>query len=626
MQKLSIGLIAIVLIFAGCTKETISPLPEATEPPVASVTNDATQPPTKIPEGQRISQIQGKAHRSPLEGKIVENVYGIVTVKRGDGFYMQDPNPDEDIATSEGIFVTTRGVPRVNAGDAILVKSATIDEFNPAGIGENSLTITQLVSVEYEVLSSGNTLPTATVIGIGGRPAPDAVIDDDINGYAGRNGSFDPESDGIDFYESLESMLVQVNNAAAVSATSSYKEIAIVPDGRAQGGVYSPRGAIILQEFDANPERILLDDAFISMPEVRVGDVFTEPILGVVDYTFGNYKLQLIKKPAVKSMNLKEETVQFTVADDQLVVATYNVENLDALENPKFIERLASHIVYHLKSPDIIGLQEVMDNDGEVDSLIVSADQSFTNIIQTIKKQGGPDYFYLDIDPVRNADGGVPGGNIRVGFLYRTDRGLQLVKGVSGDAETAVEVVNTGVNPSFSVNPGRIEPLSYAFQESRKPLAAMFEFNGQFLYVIVNHLNSKSGDGSLFGDIQPPNLESESQRVLQTKLIHGFAEDILKINPEAMVIVMGDLNDFPWSEPIKTLSGEILTNLVTELPLEEQYTYIYEGNAQVLDQILVSESLAEKLSSVDVVHLNSEFYYQDRVSDHDPVVAIFDLK
>jgi len=619
--------ILIIILLASCTKIVELPVSQSTDevitPPTQIVTENPTA--TPIPGGVKINEIQGKAHRSPLEGETVENVFGIVTAKRGDGFYMQDPNPDDDPGTSEAIFVVIRGFPKMEPGDAILIKSAVVYEFNPAGIGENSLTITELKSVEYEILSSGNEIPLPTIIGKDGRLAPDTLIDDDINGYAGRDGTYDPETDGIDFYESLESMLIQVNNAVAVSATSSYNEIAVVPDLYTTGGVFSPRGSIILQENDANPERVILDDSLIMLPRVTVGDTFNDPLVGILDYTFGSFKLQLIKKPSVQKTNLTPEKFEFDLAEGQLSVATYNVENLDAARDPKRIIELADHIVNYLNSPDILALQEIQDNDGEVDSLIVEADQTYQDIIQAINNIGGPDYDYVNIDPKRNTDGGAPGGNIRVGFIYRKDVGLNLVNPNPGDAETGIVVTAEAGEPVFSLNPGRIDPLSYAFQESRKPLAVAFNFNGKKIFLINNHLNSKGGDGALFGDIQPPNLESEKQRMLQAKAINKFVQDILTIDPSANVIVLGDLNDFPWSTPIKELSGSLLKNLVTTLPLNEQYTYIYEGNAQVLDQILVSSALIDRTVFVDVVHINSEFYYQDRLSDHDPVIAIFDL-
>lgn len=617
-----------VLSLTSCQKNPAFQEPTAT-PLLTTLTPlaDFTPTPqeTPIPQGVKINQIQGAAHRSPLDGKTVENVYGIVTAKRGDGFYMQDPDPDDNVATSEGIFVAIRGVPRMQIGDAILVKTASVREFNPAGIGENSLTITQLVTSEYEIISSGNPIPEPTVIGKEGRLPPNEIIDNDIKGFAGRNGSFDPEEDGLDLYESLESMRVQVNNAVAVSATNGYNEIAILPDLGENFGLLSSRGTIVLRENDANPERILLDDSLVNLPKVVVGDQFSQPIIGILDYTFGAYKLQPTHKLPVTPGGLERIPLNNDPLEGQLSVATYNVENLDAFDNPKRIATLAEHIIIYLKSPDIIGFQEIQDNDGEVDSLVISADETYNKIITAIKLAGGPEYQYLNIDPIRNRDGGAPGGNIRVGILYRSDRGLAFDGWMPGDAETAVQVLQDGKLAKLSLNPGRVDPNSFAFRDSRKPLAAQFSFNGQRLFVVVNHLNSKGGDGPLFGDVQPPNLDSERQRTEQAKVLNMFVKQIMAIDPQANVIVMGDLNDFQWSNPLMTLQGKELSNLIVTLPANEQYTYIYEGNGQVLDHILVSNQLLSKFASIEIVHLNSEYYYIDRLGDHDPVVAIFDL-
>jgi len=74
------------------------------------------------------------------------------------------------------------------------------------------------------------------------------------------------------------------------------------------------------------------------------------------------------------------------------------------------------------------------------------------------------------------------------------------------------------------------------------------------------------------------------------------------------------------------LEGDVLVNLVSTLAINEQYTYIYDGNSQVLDHIFASKNLYASLESVNILHVNCEFYYQDRLSDHDPVLAVFDFK
>jgi hypothetical protein len=55
------------------------------------------------PGPNRIHDIQGAAHKSLLVGQ-VDRVPGIVTAVVRNGFYLQDPNPDADNATSEGIL------------------------------------------------------------------------------------------------------------------------------------------------------------------------------------------------------------------------------------------------------------------------------------------------------------------------------------------------------------------------------------------------------------------------------------------------------------------------------------------------------------------------------------------
>ena len=72
-----------------------------------------------------------------------------------------------------------------------------------------------------------------------------------------------------------------------------------------------------------------------------------------------------------------------------------------------------------------------------------------------------------------------------------------------------------------------------------------------------------------------------------------------------------------------TVSGgeAVLTNLINNIPEDERYSFIFEGNSQQLDHILVSDSLTNG-SEIDIVHVNTEFAETDEsTSDHDPVIA-----
>ncbi|QRN84101.1 nuclease [Chloroflexota bacterium] len=600
--KILIILVVVSVILAGC---------------------DAFSKATPLPEGDKISDIQGAGHISPLKGRPVYNVHGIVTAVRADGFYLQDPNPDDDPATSDGVFVFKGMVPRVKAGDEVLI-NAVVEEFNAGGIGSTYLTITQLENPYIEVLSSGNDLPEPVILGEDGRIPPNQIIEDDANGSVAANNDFDPENDGLDFFESLEGMRVQVNDAVAVSGTSQYKEIAVVGDNGAYASGMTARGGLVIQVDDFNPERIILDDGMRQIPFVTTGDKAEGPIIGVIDYTFGNYKLQATESVKFSAAGLERESVVTDLAAGQIRIADYNILNMSGKDLDR-AETLADQIVNQMGAPDIIGFQEIQDEDGSTSTQSLSADGTYQIIIDAILAAGGPEYGFVDIDPELNRDGGIPGGNIRVGFIYRLDHGISLAEGVEGDARTATEVLNVDGELALSLNPGRIDPTNAAFGDSRKPLVVTFEVNGETLYLINNHFNSKGGDSALFGDEQPPVLESEVQRLLQAQVVHDFVAEMLAVDPDANIVVMGDLNDFQFSAPVLLLQGDLLTNLVNTLPVEERYSYIYDGNSQILDQMLISSNMLEKLVEYDILHINCEFDYQNRFSDHDPALAVFDL-
>ena len=627
--SLIIPVLCLMMILVGCTRIaqpilTTEVIPTdvrfQTQDQTKAVDPSITDNPTHS-LGPTISEIQGAGHISTFENQEVNHVHGIVTVIRADGFYLQSLIPDEDPASSEGIYVFQGLVPSVSSGDEVLV-SGEVKERVTDGDVVNDLTITQIRYPQIEVLSRGNPLPAPIVIGEGGRMPPTDIIDDSAQGRVMAGRGFDPENAGLDFYESLEGMLVQVNNAVVVGATNRYKEIVVLPDRGIWAGVRTPRGGIVVKEGDFNPERVILDDALIEMPFVQVGDYAPGPIVGVMDYTYGNYKLQPIEKVAFVSGGLQPSDPLAPAEPGQIRVASYNVEVLSARDTNR-LAALADQIVNGMASPEIIGLQEVADNDGIVGTLAISADETYQGIIEAISSLGGPPYAYVDIDPLPDQDGGVPDANIRVGFLYRLDRGLRLVDAPHGDAETAVSVVDQGGTPTLSLNPGRIDPTQRAFTNSRKSLVVMFVLDGKPLYMINNHFNAKGGDHSLFGAVQPPVLSSEAQRLQQAQIVHDFVASILAIDPESRVVVMGDLNDFHFSASVHALKGIILQNLIETLPVDERYTYIYDGNSQVLDHILVSESLMGSLASMDILHLNSEFDYMRQFSDHDPVVATF---
>jgi uncharacterized protein len=568
-----------------------------------------------------INEIQGAGHISPLVGEVVLTE-GIVTATRSNGFWLQDPNPDADEATSEGLFVFTGTSPSALLADDVSV-SGTVVEFRPGGSATANLTTTELTSPSVTVESSGNPLPVPTVVGLGGRIPPAEVIEDDASGSVETSGVFDPAQDGIDFYESLEGMRVQVNDALAVGPTSSFGEIPIVGDDSALAEIDTVRGGVVIRPEDFNPERIILDDTLVPTPVVNVADTFTTAVVGVMDYSFGNFKLNVTDPLTRVDGGLTRETTR-APRGQEIVVGTYNVENLDPGDAGAF-ERHADLIVNNLQSPDLIAIEEVQDNDGATNSSVVDASVTWTMLIDAIEAAGGPEYQYRQIDPVDDQDGGEPGGNIRVGFLFRTDRGLSFIDRPGGDSTTDTTVIDHRTGLRLSSSPGRIDPQDPAFGATRKSLVGEFRMRGKKVFVVANHFSSKGGDDPLFGRWQPPVRHTEAARHAQAQVINDFVDEILAVNPNANVIVLGDINDFEFSQTVEILEGGVMTSLMDTIPKEERYSYVFEGNSQVLDQILVSNSMLGSFPiDYDPVHVNAEF--ADQASDHDPQVARLDFR
>ena len=425
-------------------------------------------------------------------------------------------------------------------------------------------------------------------------------------------------------------MLVAINNPVTSSPTLDNSSIWVLADNGANATGRTPRGGIAISASDFNPERILLyTGGGGSFPATSLAGINVNAgissLTGIMDYFGGDYEVLPVTALTITPSTLAREISSLVPTTNQLTVATFNVENLDPNDGATKFGNLANRIVNNLRSPDIINLEEIQDNNGATNNSTVDASTTFQTLISAITAAGGPTYSYRQIDPVNGQDGGEPGGNIRVGFLFNAAR-VTFVDRSGGTSTAAVGVTNVGGQPQLTFSPGRIDPTNSAFSSSRKPLVGEFVFNGQKIFVIANHFNSKGGDQALFGKTQPPVLSSEVQRRQQATIVRNFVSSIQAIDPNASIIVAGDLNDFQFSAPLTILKGSgptSLTTLVETLPSNEQYTYNFGGNAQVIDHIMVSSGLRSRLDAYDIVHINSEFFDQD--SDHDPSVARFTI-
>ena len=536
---------------------------------------------------------------SLLDGQQV-TTQGVVTAIASNGFYIQDAVGDGNDDTSDGIFIFTDdssiSITTPNVGDLVEV-SGTVDEFFQA---------TQIDSVTgLSTISSNNTI-APIVLGTD-RIAPTEIVDD-----AGST-DYDVTRDGRDFYESIEGMLVTLPDAVAVSLTRTFaggsvgEFYAIANQGAGSTGA-NARGGITIAEdtsannpigADLNPERIQIDTdlATNSFPTVEVGDLFGD-ITGVINYAFDDYAISPINPVAATTpSSLTPETTDLVGTDTQLTVASFNVLNLDPGDSNEKFAALGSQIANNLAAPDIIGLQEIQDNNGPTNDSVTAADVTLQALVDAIAAAGGPTYEFIDNTFITDdASGGQPGANIRTAFLYNPDR---------------VSVDPTSIQTISDQNPGS------PFNGARLPLVADFTFNGEEVTVITNHFSSKGGSDPLFGEDQPPANGSLDERDAQAIAVNDFVSAELASNPDANIVALGDFNEFQFFSPLETLEQN-LTNLTETLPATDRYTFNFEGNSQAIDHILVTGDLAHN-AEYDAVHVNTEF--ADAPSDHDPVVA-----
>ena len=417
-------------------------------------------------------------------------------------------------------------------------------------------------------------------------------------------------------------------------------------------------------------------------------------------------------------------SVPWTEDQENMTVAVFNMENYNE-QGSYFnkVGKVANIIQYNLGLPDIIYVVEMGDHDNSSRSIayensqfsqnnitgVVSARLNYEKLIEKIKSNSGKQYDYRQIDPVEYTQAGSPGNNIRVGFLFRTDRieaydiGLPTVhmnglsykttadgtkidelykipdnlkdghpKKLSSNskdgrfvpepaltletkkvlAETQTEILGIYdedgklVDTTLSQSPGFLQ--DDRFYNSRLPLVCKFKFKptGENFYGIALHLYSKGRDDKLYGNIQPPVMTSEIRRAGQSAAVNEFVNEILAMDPNAKVIVAGDVNDFGFTNPIRKLTGEdtkthqILYSMpASYMPENERFTYVFNGNLQQLDHIFVSPYLYKQLGEpkapvadwqnhVFVPHVDSLFS-RDRhiqVSDHDPIAARINMK
>jgi predicted extracellular nuclease len=108
------------------------------------------------------------------------------------------------------------------------------------------------------------------------------------------------------------------------------------------------------------------------------------------------------------------------------------------------------------------------------------------------------------------------------------------------------------------------------------------------LHIFVNHWPSRVGGVE----------KSEPNRIVAAETLKEIVDDILSANAQAKIIIMGDMNDEPENKSLSEVleaappdSIARLYNLMFPFKKQNKGSYNYQGNWNVLDNIVVSSSV-----------------------------------
>ncbi|KAL9129561.1 MAG: hypothetical protein Q9217_002017 [Psora testacea] len=578
-----------------------------------------------------ISEINGNRFISPFRDQRVSNVTGVVTAKGPDGFWLRSTTSDgDDSSTSESVYVFDRTAATARTVGETVSLDATVTEFRSS---PDFLYLTELTSpANVIVISTGSTV-TPIVIGEKELNPPTEQyssldngdvfgLPNNVSQVSNANPVLEPRRYGLDFWESLSGELVTVRGARAVAKPNRFGDTWVVGDWKVTGE--NSRGGLTMTDRDANPEAILIGSPLDRSrnPTTTLLGNSLEDITGVVTQAFGFYRilpLTSLKVTASPEPALPPPTTLISTGKcDGLTIGSYNVENLSPT-SPN-LNQIAADIVNYLKSPPLVLVQEIQDDNGPTNDAIVSANLTLSTLSSAISAAGSStSYAFTNIDPVDDTNGGQPGGNIRTAYLYDPSV-LRLRSLKPGTATDANEVLP---GPTLKYNPGLIDPTNPAWVDSRKPLVAEWEFidGGSNFFTVNVHFVSKGGSSSLHGDARPPVNGGVDIRLAQANITATFIASILTQDPSAPIIASGDFNEFAFVAPLETfeeISSLRDADAVANLKPEERYTYLFDMNCQQLDHTYVSQGV--KGVEIEHVHVNT-WGGAAGASDHDPSVV-----
>ncbi|MBX6384679.1 MAG: ExeM/NucH family extracellular endonuclease [Microbispora sp.] len=566
---------------APCGGASPSPSPTASPSPSASASASPEPSPTgdpcDVPANRQIAEVQGRGDASPLAGQTVR-VEGVVT---GDfqaagqlsGFYFQDPTPDADPATSDGLFAFARDILKdVKVGDRVLV-TGRVTEFNG---------LTELSPVTaVDVCGTGTITPKVYDL---------------------------PRADGASF-EPYEDMLVTFPEPLTVTDhynLGRYGEVTVAAGGR----LFQPTDRKgVNPALDAR-RSLLVDDGsntenpavipYTTPHVVRLGDTAVG-ITGVLSYGFGAYRLEPTKPITFLRTNPRSPAP--APVGGNVRVASLNTLNWFTTLGSRGAgtaeeqQRQLKKIVATLKglNADVVGLMEIENNGGTALNALVDA----------LNAEMGAGTYAALTHPYPGTDA------IQVAAIYKPAKLIPVGK------------TRSSADPVF-----RRPPLIQTFRRVG---------GGQPFTLLVNHFKSKGCDeAATGGDADRGDGQGcyNAERVRQATAVLGLIESMDLPNPLVIGDLNAYGEEDPIHTLEK---GGLTSLSKRFVPASQRYSYLFGGLSGELDHAMAGKQLAKRVTGATIWHVNADeprildynlefnppgLYRPDafRSSDHDPLL------
>ena len=526
--------------------------------------------------------IQGDGYVSPFVGSEV-TIRGVVTrLVPESGFYLEEPDSDSSLKTSNGIFIE-----RESLGDEIMPGHEMLISGRVSELGQSKDTLTSITDISGSITcETGLELPDSTLslpLDSRQREAVEGMrvsirktlnVTDVYNFYRGTvtlsaNGLLRvPTEDMPPGKEAAK--LARNNRARSIQAGIGEANTQLLRHGSAFPGATGVMG------HDGRGQILLIEP-------LREGDLSPPP--GLAEPPEG--MLRLI------SMNL----LNFFNGDG--TGGGFPTEHGAKSYDDFIAQSNRIQAALAVMQPTVIAVQE-LENDGFGE---FSASRSLLDLLE--KAVPG------EWAAVETQASQIGGDVIKVGLFYRAD---------------------------FLEAVGRPHVLdSQPFRHlSRQPLAQLFRDRAsdvQFL-VAANHLKSKGScpDSGPNTDQQDGQGCWNPARVEAARAVTDWVERLVQGTGAARALILGDMNSHRQEDPIRAFRKAGLTDLVEQYSGLPQHSYVYWGEAGTLDYAFATSALTHDVHRAEIWHINADWPQRValpqpwlRFSDHDPVMLDLDF-